>query len=68
MVLTRGSDLPRSIFLIAISETPDACARSTCVRALIGWTRALIGWTVERLLAVELGVDWGAYDREVSSK
>jgi hypothetical protein len=27
-----------------------------------------IATTVERLLAVELGVDWGAYDREVSSK
>jgi DNA polymerase elongation subunit (family B) len=27
-----------------------------------------IATAVERLLAVELGVDWGAYDREVSSK
>jgi hypothetical protein len=34
IVLTRGSVVPRSSFVIAISDTPDAWARSDCVQPM----------------------------------
>jgi hypothetical protein len=34
IVLTRGTVAPRSRFLIVISDTPDAYARSTCVQPI----------------------------------
>jgi hypothetical protein len=46
---------------------PNAKPATTASRAMI-LAPHVFAEKIERLLATELGVDWSAYDREVSSK